>query len=192
MPPRTQGQDKPVKIDMMDSSPDTETPPAGALPDRQGADVPTPVAGDLLAFASALDEGGIAAALRFLNQRTAHRYTGVFRFDGEMLRSVALVDRWQPEVDRGDDVPLAEAFCAHLESTGQPLAVTDGRADPRTPWMANSNVASYCGAVIQDADGSRWGALCHFDHSPCESKDSDVPLLAAAAALIHKSADKLD
>lgn len=145
------------------------------------------LAADVRGFQDALRQIGIAGALRFLSARTAHRFTGVFRFDGDLLRSVALVDKWRPEVERGDDVPLAQAYCAHLKADGEPLEVTNGRTDPRTPLMAKSDVASYCGAVIRDENGEAWGALCHFDPSPCESKNSALPLLVAAAILIHQS-----
>lgn len=145
------------------------------------------IAADVRAFEDALRHTGMAGGLRFLSLRTSHRFTGVFRFDGDTLRSVALVDKWLPGVERGDDLPLAEAYCAHLKATGEPLTVTDGRSDPRLPWMTNSGVASYCGALIRDEKGDAWGALCHFDPNPCEAKDSAMPLLVAAAALIHRS-----
>jgi hypothetical protein len=122
-----------------------------------------------------------------LNARTAHRFTAVFRFDGEMLRNVALVDKWLPSVERGDDVPLAQAYCSHLQTTGEPLEVRDGREDSRTPWMASSPIVSYCGAVIWNDAGEPWGALCHFDSAPCDAKDSEMPLLVAAAALIRQA-----
>lgn len=156
------------------------------------AQVPPPPVADLAAFHARLSQGGLREALRFLNARTPHRFTGVFRFDGDMLRSVALVDKWLKGVDRGEDVPLASAYCAHLQRTGQALAVADGSRDPRVPWMAGGPMASYCGAPIRDDTGEPWGALCHFDELPCESKDSDMPLIAAAAAVIHEAAAGAD
>ena len=155
--------------------------PARGLPEEEVA----PVAAELTAFTEVLRRSGLPEALRFLSARTSHRFTGVFRFDGDMLISVALVDKWLPEVERGGDVPLAQAYCAHLKATGEPIAIVDGRIDPRTRWMAQSGVISYCGAVIRDQSGEPWGALCHFDPDPCEPKRSAIPLLAAAAALIH-------
>ena len=87
-----------------------------------------------------------------------------------------------------EDLPLASAYCAHLHQTGQPLEVHDGATDRRVPWMAQSPVVSYCGAVIRDADGQGWGALCHFDAAPCDPKTSDMPLLTQAAKLIYHHA----
>lgn len=131
-------------------------------------------------------------ALWFLNARTPHRFTGVFRFDSNLLRSVALVDKWNASVERGTDVDVALAYCAHLKRTGRPLEVEHGPSDSRVPWMASSPVVSYCGAPILDETGQPWGALCHYDDKACEAKNSDMPLIVAAAALIYSYVSQLD
>lgn len=147
-------------------------------------DLPAHLRGELEQFCKQLTRRGLLSALRFLNGRTTHRFTGIFRFDGDMLRSAALVDKWNPEVTVGDDVPLSQAYCAHLYSTGEPLQVAHGPTDPRVPWMADSPVVSYCGALICDELGGRWGAVCHFDTASCDSRHSEMPLLIAAGSLI--------
>jgi hypothetical protein len=156
----------------------------GAAEKRGRTAVPAPLARDLEELEATLQERGLRGALWFLNARTPHRFTGVFRFDGEMLRSVALVDKWDPLVELGEDVPVASAYCAHLRGTGQPLEVEHGPSDARTPWMSDSAVLSYCGAPILDDKGTPWGAICHFDTSRCEAKNSDMPLLFAAAVVL--------
>lgn len=155
---------------------------------RDSVAIPPPLASDLDAFREALSAGGLRGALAFLNARTPHRFSGIFRFDGDMLRSVALFDKWDPQVRVGTDLPVADAYCAHLRGTGENLEVADGALDPRVPWMAGSPVVSYCGALIHDRNHAPWGALCHFDTAPCQAKASDMPLLTAAAALIHGAA----
>lgn len=150
--------------------------------------VPPPLMADFEAFARCLREEGLRSALFYLNRRTTHRYTGVFRFDGDMLRNVALVDKWDTEVEHGDDVPLAAAYCAHLHRTGTPLEVENGATDERTPWMRGSPIVSYCGSVIVTPAGTPWGALCHFDTAPCEVRNSDMPLIIAAARIIFEDA----
>lgn len=155
---------------------------------KDAHEIPPPLAGELKEFTRCLRERGFRSALAHLNRRTPHRYTGVFRFDGGMLRSVVLVDKWNAQTTRGDDIPIAAAYCAHVHRTGQPLVVEDGRSDVRVPWMASSPVLSYCGAVIVDPAGKRWGALCHFDTSRCEAKNSDIPLLVAAASILYPAA----
>ena len=69
------------------------------------------------------------------------------RFDGDMLRNVALVDNWDHSIEHGDDVPVA--------------------------------------SVIPGANGDPWGALCHFDTARCDSKNSDMPLIMAAAKILY-------
>jgi hypothetical protein len=128
-----------------------------------------------------LDPTDLRQPLVFLNTRTPHRFTGIFRFDDAMLRCVELVDKWDSSVRRGDDVPVEKAYCAHLRTHGGELEVADGRADPRVPWMADSPVVSYCGVAIEAADGTPWGALCHFDLGRCEATTSDVALMTLAA-----------
>lgn len=157
-------------------------------PGAQPVEPPASLVSEIQAFEAALRERGLRGALWFLNARTPHRFTGIFRFDGEMLRSVALVDKWDPLVELGEDLPVASAYCAHLRDAGKPLEVEHGPSDAGVPWMASSPVVSYCGAPIHDESGKPWGALCHFDNARCDAKNSAMPLLIAAAAMIHRAA----
>lgn len=142
---------------------------------------------DMLEFRSRLVAGGRRGGVELLNQRTPHRFTGIFQFAGATLRNIELVDKWDLTVRDCGDVPIAGAYCAHLQRTGEALDVGDGRIDPRVPWMRNSDVASYCGVVIARPNGQAWGALCHFDLSPCQSNRNEVARLAAAARLFWPS-----
>jgi hypothetical protein len=157
------------------------------VPTDPRASPPRPAAGDLVALQRELRQEGLRGALTFLNARTPHRYTGVFRFDGEMLRSVLLVDKHDAGVERGDDVPLSQAFCSVVHATQEPLEIVDGRTDPRYPQLRNVAVVSYCGTMIRDGAGQPFGALCHYDMQPCQTRLSDMPLLVAATPLIYQA-----
>lgn len=150
-------------------------------PSQTGPDTDTPNIAD---FKLRFSAGGPLDAIRFLNQRTSHRFTGIFQFAGEILKNVELVDKWDQNLRHVDDIPIVNAYCAHLHRTGQPLVVEDGRHDPRVPWMKDSPIVSYCGAIIEGPAGEPWGALCHFDVSPCESKASEIPLMIYAASVL--------
>lgn len=142
-------------------------------------------------FEETLRTRGLHAALRLLNARATHRFTGVYRYDGEWLRNVALVDRWNVDVTQGDDAPMKETFCAIVPSQGVALEVTDGRTDTRFPWMNQNAVGSYCGTLIRRDNGDPFGTVCHFDLMRCETASSEFPLLAAAAPLIYHAVSPL-
>jgi GAF domain-containing protein len=139
---------------------------------------------DLSRFQLALQSAGLFEGLRYLNGRTPFRFTGVYRFDGDTLRNVALFDRWTPLVRQGADAPVEETFCAIVKQVGDAVQVSDGRTDSRFPWMADNAVVSYCGALIRDAQGRAVGTLCHFDRQPVEPPSSELALLKAAAPLV--------
>jgi len=136
-------------------------------------------------FRAALRDG-VHASLRYLNRRTPHRFTAVYRYDGEMLRNVALFDRSKPEEQRGADVPMADAYCANVGRNREPLEFADASADGRFPYLPGSPVVCYSGVLISSPEGVPYGTLCHFDILRCEPRTSDIPLLKAAAPLIYE------
>ena len=137
-------------------------------------------------FKQVMQAQGVHAALRYLNSRTPHRYTGVFRFDGAVLRSEVLFDRLQPAVRQGDDVPMAVTYCSLVGRQLAPLEITDATTDPRVRGIIDTPVVSYCGVLVRDAQGQPFGTLCHYDMQRCQERTTDQPLLEAAAALFYE------
>lgn len=130
-----------------------------------------------------LEKDGLHAALRLLNERTPHRFTGIYRYDGDMLRNVILFDVHNPHLRRGDDIPMQHSYCALLQDTDSgTIEFDDPRSDP--PSMARSHltpVVSYCGVLLVDAAGQPFGSLCHYDLKPCQPRTSDLAMLRALA-----------
>ncbi|OUJ70469.1 hypothetical protein [Hymenobacter crusticola] len=147
---------------------------------------PAALAADLQAFTQVLHQRGVHAALGYLNQRTTHRYTGVFRFDGRLSRNVVLFDRYQPHVQQGNDVPLVEAFCSLIGREQASLQILNAALDPRARAV-DTLVISYCGVVIYDAQGRLYGTLCHYDVDLCQELVLYLPLLEAAGALLYQA-----
>jgi hypothetical protein len=141
------------------------------------------------ALRKVLDASGLHAALRYLNGRTPYRFTGVYRYEGETLRNVALFDRWTPESLKGSDAPMNETFCAIVRGEGAWLEVGHGPDDERFPWMHANAVVCYSGALIRDASGEPYGTLCHFDVNRVQQTTSDVALLQQAGRLIFDNVD---
>ena len=130
-----------------------------------------------------LENDGLHAALRLLNERTPHRFTGIYRYDGDMLRNVILFDVHDPHLQRGGDIPMQHSYCALLQDsdTGA-IEFNDPRSDP--PSMARSHltpVVSYCGVLLVDAAGQPFGSLCHYDLKPCQPRTSDLAMLRGLA-----------
>ncbi len=145
----------------------------------------------LAQVAEALRTSGLHAALALLNARTVHRFTGVYRYDGDTLRNVALFDRFAPDVERGVDAPMIATYCAIVPSVGASLEVADGRSDSRFPWMQDNSVVYYCGVQICDDAGAPVGTLCHFDLQRCETPSSELPLMGVVAPLLYQAMKQL-
>lgn len=135
-------------------------------------------------FQVALREG-VHAALCYLNSRTPHRFTGVYRYDDEMLRNMALFDRFEPDTQTGGDIPMTDAYCANVGRNREPLEFADAETDGRFLYLPGSPVVCYSGVLISTPDGVPYGTLCHYDIRRCETRTSDIPLLKAAAPLIY-------
>jgi GAF domain-containing protein len=140
---------------------------------------------ELDTFSTLLHQQGVPAALAYLNGRTPHRYTGLFRFDGDVLRNEALFDRSRPGVQSGDDAPMAQTFCALVGREEQPVEILDASMDPRARDV-DTTVLSYCGVLIRDDEGQPFGTLCHYDTQRGQQRTSDQPLLEAAAAHLYQ------
>lgn len=126
-----------------------------------------------------LDEQGVVAALRVMNSRTPHRYTGIYKYTPEILKNVYLVDAFEPGVTRGGDVPNQDAYCLLLRDAS---TISFGRVeDAPCPVKLASPVVSYCGVLLYRPSGEPFGSLCHYDVARCEEPAAQMPYLEAAA-----------
>ncbi|NVO32345.1 hypothetical protein [Hymenobacter lapidiphilus] len=140
---------------------------------------------EITEFTAVQQQQGVLGALGYLNHRTPHRYTSVFRFDGDMLRSEALFERNKPDVRLGTDALLATTYYSLVSRTEAPVQVLDTAVDPQALGI-DTPVISYCGALIRDGQGKAFGTLCHYDLQRCQERTTDQPLLEAAAQLLYQ------
>ena len=144
-------------------------------------------------FARTLATSGLHDALRLLNSRTAHRFTGLYRFDPPWLRSLALCDAHVPGVTRGDDVEMDATYCALVGTFERPFTTEDTAADERLRHHpARDTVRSYCGVLLWTASGDAFGTLCHFDVVPCDVPSQEIALMEAAARLLMERLERDD
>lgn len=137
-------------------------------------------------FTHTLYQKGVHAALGLLNSRVPHRYTGLYRFDGEQSRNLHLFDRYDLRLRQGHDVPLAEAFCALVGREQTLVDIVDATRDPRAETI-NTLVVSYCGVPVHDEQGRLFGSLCHYDLTLCQEWHGHKRLLTAAAPLLYRA-----
>ncbi|MBV9926601.1 MAG: GAF domain-containing protein [Acidobacteria bacterium] len=136
-------------------------------------------------FREALAEGGVRAALRFLNARSPHRFTSIYRFDGSTLHNLYLYDRANPEFGLFPDAPLGESYCSIINETASTFATHDSLNDERVEGHPKRElVLSYCGIPLVREDGTLFGTLCHFDFVPHAIAAEEVEFLEAVAPYI--------
>lgn len=136
-------------------------------------------------FTRVLTSQGVHAALRFLNSRASHRFTGIYQFDAPTLRSVALLDADTPALTRGDDGPIEATYCASVGRFERPFTTEDAAHDSRLrQHPARETVRSYCGVLLRTTDGQPYGTLCHFDVVPRDVPVDELALMEGAAPLL--------
>ncbi|WP_354353170.1 hypothetical protein [Pontibacter aydingkolensis] len=79
-------------------------------------------------FKVILESSGVHSALKFLNNRTPHRYTGIYKYDGATLRNIVLYDSYDQELQKGEDTPISATYCS-LVLKEQKLEITDASED---------------------------------------------------------------
>jgi GAF domain-containing protein len=134
---------------------------------------------------------GVPGALRFLNARTRHRFTALYRFDPPWLRNVCTVDRENPELVLSADCRIRESYCSLVFEREEAFAVDDASADPRVAdHPKRESLLAYCGVPVFDDAGTCVGTLCHFDPRPRLAAPSELALLQRAARLLAPWADR--
>lgn len=131
-------------------------------------------------FSATLADAGLHPALALLNAAAPYRFTGVYRFEPEWVRSVVLFDRENPELEVGADVPMEESYCMYTGRGGEPVIIENAPADAR--WVGHAaadSVLSYVAVLLEDTDGFPLGTLCHFDFCSRELPPGCLELLAA-------------
>jgi GAF domain-containing protein len=136
-------------------------------------------------FVTIFDGRGLHEALGFLNARTRHRYTGLYRFDPPMLRNLCLYDRENPRLHVGGDSPMNETYCSIVGERATPFTTADALGDESlATHPARADVQAYCGAPVTDGGGHCLGTLCHFDLRPRLVPETEIPIMERVALLL--------
>ena len=131
---------------------------------------------------------GLNAALKFLNERVAHRFTAIYRLDKDDLQMVELIDKHnEPATAPKPRVPFSQSFCEVAVRDGL-LATSNSALDHRLDARPNQGVlASYTGLPLMQPAGQLYGTLCHYDYDQQPISDDEFAFLQQAAGLLIKS-----
>jgi GAF domain-containing protein len=140
-------------------------------------------------FEAALRTQGLFAAMRWLNAQVPYRYSAVFRFDGDILRNVCLIDKENPNTFTCDDQPITNSYCMYVRRSGESFSVEETLKDSRVEdHPKRRTVQCYYGIPLFGGNGQMLGTVCHFDISPirvteevASALDDLGPLIADAA-----------
>jgi hypothetical protein len=142
-----------------------------------------------LAAARLLAAGDYYGALRFLNSLTAHRFTALYRCEGDRAWNVVLYDKHHPYSPQFPEVGADETYCSMAMRECRVVVVHDSLADGRlSGHAAREVIRSYCGAPLIDGSGNPFGTICHFDFEPVPAADAAAELLHQVSLLIDPDA----
>jgi GAF domain-containing protein len=134
-----------------------------------------------------ISQSGVRAGLEFLNKLTNHRFTALYRFDGEMLKNIFLFDRENPHQESTAEIPVLASYCVFVRDSGASFCVENSVTDARTVNHPKKlKIKSYCGVPLLDQFGKMFGTICHFDVNPRGTSVDNVALMEDFASLIEK------
>lgn len=125
--------------------------------------------------------GGLSAGLDQLNRRVSHRFTAVYRLEGDTLRNVAIVDKLCEVVpEQLLAVPLGSSFCQFVLRDG--VFTIDGSSDPRLVGHPYEGIVNaYVGLPLMETGGELLGTFCHFDFEPLQITDTEFQFMEKVA-----------
>lgn len=129
---------------------------------------------------------GLATVLFLLNGSASYRFTAIYEFAPQRMRSVRLFDRRNPSLRIGADIPLEDAYCQLTAADGYELQIANSLEDPRlTTHAARESVQSHVGVLLRTSDGRRMGTLCHFDFVPHPPNTDALAVLHAVRPFVE-------
>jgi GAF domain-containing protein len=136
-------------------------------------------------FRSEVQRGGLVTGLQLLNEPVEHRYTGIYRLEQGVLKSVELVDKdGEIKPEFLSEVPLEDSFCQFVLRDGLFRTSDTGKEPMLIGHKYQGVLLSYTGVPIVGEDGSLYGTLCHFDALRRELSEEDFEHLKEAARMI--------
>ena len=134
-------------------------------------------------FRNTLKSSGIFSALSLINRLSVHRYTALFKFQDNVLKSVCIIDREDGINCKKEWIlPLSHTYCQFVLVEKAPVEIVDAIHDERlTEHPHRELVQSYCGYPIFDSNGEVIGTVCLFDTQPLKLSLDEFTILSNVA-----------
>lgn len=133
-------------------------------------------------------QGDVREALGFLNSTTSHRFTALYRFDGNSLRNVYFYDRENPGNPVSEDIPVEASYCVFVRDQKRTWTTENSEEDDRANGhLQQFVVRSYCGVPLVDDHGKVFGSVCHFDFEKLPFTPEAVSLMELVAELLPEN-----
>lgn len=145
----------------------------------------TAVPGRFSQVRRALYEQGVDAGIAEMNAGVSHRFSGIFKLQGELLLNTCMFDkRGEARPEALETVVLSDSFCQIVMREGFFLTDHSGR-DSRLDYSPFQNmVLAYHGVPILNHVGELYGTLCHFDMVEQSISDDEFMCLQETARLL--------
>ena len=138
-------------------------------------------------FEQQIHARGLFAGLSLLNATSCHRFTGVYRFEGDWVKSVLLFDRKNPDLRVGENVRWENSYCMLTAQAGDRCEIRNSLTDARLQsHAAREAVQSYCAVLLYTRAGNPLGTLCHFDMKPQATPELTFGYLNAARPSVER------
>ena len=112
----------------------------------------------------ALDRNDLFAVLSFLNSTASYRFTGIYLFEKDIVKSLLMFDRENPDLRVGANVLWKDSYCSLVEEDGESYEIRNSLTDPRLIGHPKRNtIHSYCAVLLRTPTGDPLGTICHFN-----------------------------
>jgi GAF domain-containing protein len=137
---------------------------------------------------STVAEDGVRAGLQYLNSLTGHRFTALYRFEGDTLRNAEFFDRENPLVTTTEAIPVLASYCVFVRDAGASFYTENARDDDRLgDHPKRPVIQSYCGVPLRDTEGRMFGTICHFDFAATGISRENLELMEEIAPALQRA-----
>jgi GAF domain-containing protein len=118
---------------------------------------------EIAKFQAVLAEHGLPGALAFLNRRGPHRYTAVYRLDGDTMVNIGIHDRLGLVASPLPPIARDHSLCQYV--TAEQAFVTENvLEDPRlSTHFQRGLINAYVGLPLSRGPSHLYGTLCQMD-----------------------------